>query len=59
VDQAVELVVRDLGIVQDVVALFVVPDGFAELLDALVRGNHRPKEDLCGLCTLCVLRVFC
>ena len=54
VQQAVELLVGDLGIVVDVVALFVVPDRVAQLVDAMSRHvsarvecastRHRSRE---------------
>ena len=35
VQQPIELLVRNLGLVVDVVALFVVPDGLAKCRDAM------------------------
>ena len=39
VQQPIELFVGDLGIVVDVVALFVVADGVAELVEPFVEGR--------------------
>ena len=39
VQQAIELLVGDLGVVVDVVALFVVADRVAQLADALFGGS--------------------
>ena len=41
VQQAVELLVGNLGVVVDVVALFVVADGVAELFQAFFGADHR------------------
>ena len=51
VQQAVELLVGDLGIVLDVVALFVVADRAAQLLDALL-GRGRSSFTAEALCPL-------
>ena len=50
VQQAVELLVGNLGVVLDVVALFVVPDRAAQLVDALLRRDaDRSREAVVAL----------
>ena len=44
VQQRIELLVGDLGVVVDVVALFVMPDGVAELGEARLDGRHRNAD---------------
>ena len=44
VQQPIELLVGDLGIVVDVVALFVMPDGVTQLAETLQRVHREPAE---------------
>ena len=44
VQQLVELLIGDLGVVVDVVAFFVVANGFAELANAVGGRLHRSRE---------------